>query len=983
MANIDNLEIQITANADSAASAINRLSSGCDRLHTSASSAASGTSELAAGAKDAGTATHEAGAEAGSAEPTVRRFGRSAEEAGKNAKKGTAGISDFWKALKRVAYYRIIRSIIKEITSAFSEGIKNLYHWSDIMGGHFAKNMDRLATSTQYLKNGLGTLVAPLIEAVIPAIEWFIDVIVEGINYFNMFIAAISGKSSYTAAKKVAAVWDDSSTKTAKNAKKTADEMKKTILAFDEINKLVKPTDSSGSGGGTSGKKQPNYAAMFEERKLSGGLASVSNATSKWLATEIGKIENIIDTSLMAVGLILTLSGKPAIGIGLMAAGALNKGANIVAYSDTISPRIKAAISGILGIAGIGLAIGAVLAFSSANVPLGIGLLAASVGALSGSFKIAKVNWDAISEILRGKIGALTAIISGASLVLGILALIGNHIPLGIGLILAGAGGLAATVSANWGNMLDLGRKAIEKVKEGWDSIKAKFPIALSLSNTVEGLWKFVKDTWSVVSKVGLGVAVFISTAIGALWEGLKSIWNTVTSGKFLDVVVTIATKAADLFADFLRGWNALGNKALDIGVHIVNGAAKWWADVTSFWKDFTKDLSLDAALDFVITPVVKIGKRIWNGVGDFWQWLWYGSGDESESNASQGGIKKFSTNNIFFDSAKGIATSFNTLIDRFAKDLLNRSYEISLNLAPGKGFNGVKNTGPSAFTLDREIKKAIESDPLEVTADLEPGSGFIQSWLLDPEIQRKLDKTPLVVPVDANTIWGKTANAALRYLGLASLATDISAYLKQTWGRGANGAINSLGLGNLWTTISVYLEPKTKEIRVASGGGGTWRLYTKANGGVLSNGAWSDIPQYAGGTYNAMHGSLFWAGERGAEVVGHANGRTEVLNRSQIASAIYSAVNAAMAPASANFAAAASNMANTEAGYDMDGLADMVRQGVEGALERQREILRQQTEYLRQINDKEFKAEVTTASINSAQTRFNRRAGVTVVPVG
>ena len=36
-------------------------------------------------------------------------------------------------------------------------------------------------------------------------------------------------------------------------------------------------------------------------------------------------------------------------------------------------------------------------------------------------------------------------------------------------------------------------------------------------------------------------------------------------------------------------------------------------------------------------------------------------------------------------------------------------------------------------------------------------------------------------------------------------------------------------------------------------------------------------------------------AGERGAEIVGHINGRTEVLNRSQIASAIYSAVATAM----------------------------------------------------------------------------------------
>ena len=42
-------------------------------------------------------------------------------------------------------------------------------------------------------------------------------------------------------------------------------------------------------------------------------------------------------------------------------------------------------------------------------------------------------------------------------------------------------------------------------------------------------------------------------------------------------------------------------------------------------------------------------------------------------------------------------------------------------------------------------------------------------------------------------------------------------------------------------------------------------------------------------------HGTMFVAGETGAEIVGHINGKTEVLNQSQIASAIYSAVYSAM----------------------------------------------------------------------------------------
>ena len=74
------------------------------------------------------------------------------------------------------------------------------------------------------------------------------------------------------------------------------------------------------------------------------------------------------------------------------------------------------------------------------------------------------------------------------------------------------------------------------------------------------------------------------------------------------------------------------------------------------------------------------------------------------------------------------------------------------------------------------------------------------------------------------------------------------------------------------------------------------------ASGGFVTDGghirSWYDsVRKYASGTSRAM-GSLFVAGESGPEIVGHVNGRTEVLNESQIAGAIYSAVLAAMGEA-------------------------------------------------------------------------------------
>jgi hypothetical protein len=87
------------------------------------------------------------------------------------------------------------------------------------------------------------------------------------------------------------------------------------------------------------------------------------------------------------------------------------------------------------------------------------------VGA-AGLATITAVNWNTIKEALQGPVGGITALLSGALLVLGaILLFTGAGIPLGIGLMLAGAAGLGTVVAVNWNFMLD-------KIKEIWKNIK-------------------------------------------------------------------------------------------------------------------------------------------------------------------------------------------------------------------------------------------------------------------------------------------------------------------------------------------------------------------------------------------------------------------------------------------------------------------------------------------------------------------------------
>ena len=83
----------------------------------------------------------------------------------------------------------------------------------------------------------------------------------------------------------------------------------------------------------------------------------------------------------------------------------------------------------------------------------------------------------------------------------------------------------------------------------------------------------------------------------------------------------------------------------------------------------------------------------------------------------------------------------------------------------------------------------------------------------------------------------------------------------------------------------------------IVTNGGGVRRF---ASGGVISGGLaryLGSVPHYASGTTRA-HGTVFVAGEAGPEIMGHINGRTEILNKSQLAQTMYAAVYGGMVAA-------------------------------------------------------------------------------------
>lgn len=171
------------------------------------------------------------------------------EKVGKSAKKSSGLISDMAKRIKQAvvsfAIFGAVMKVSQTISKAFTEGIQNMAKYSSEFNG----KMSEMASASATLKNSIGALTAPIISALTPAIVTLCTWLTNAINAMNRFIAAISGKSTWTKAKKQQVDYAASLDKTAGSAKKAAG----ALAAFDDLNVLQKNDSGSGSGGSGSG----------------------------------------------------------------------------------------------------------------------------------------------------------------------------------------------------------------------------------------------------------------------------------------------------------------------------------------------------------------------------------------------------------------------------------------------------------------------------------------------------------------------------------------------------------------------------------------------------------------------------------------------------------------------------------------------------------------------------------------------------------
>lgn len=230
--------------------------------------------------------------------PVLRRF----TGATKSASGGLGG------GLKNILKYafgiRLLFTLVNKLRSALVDGFKNLSQYS----GETNNSLSMLMSSLTQLKNAFAAAFAPILNVIAPILNTLIQKIISVVNTFGQLTSALTGKTTYIKAKKVQQDYAkslNSNANSAKNAKKANEELKRTILSFDQINKMDDNSSSdSNSGIADTGGLSPSD--MFETEsipsKIKGIADMIKQAWKNADFTEIGAmVGNKLNSALNSI----------------------------------------------------------------------------------------------------------------------------------------------------------------------------------------------------------------------------------------------------------------------------------------------------------------------------------------------------------------------------------------------------------------------------------------------------------------------------------------------------------------------------------------------------------------------------------------------------------------------------------------------------------------------------------------------------------
>lgn len=433
--------------------------------------------------------------------------------------------------------------------------------------GDLARTLEAPANQLRILKaqvemagRAIGNIFIPALNAILPygiAVVQIIREIANAIASLFGFQMTEVDYSGITSAGVGAGELADNLDDAAGAAKK----LKQYTAGFDELN-VFSPDTASGSGVGAGGGSGFEFA-LPEYDFLGNAVTTRVDEIKKMLENTLADITVMVSGFSLAVGAILVLTGANIpLGLGLMAAGAVGLAATIGLNWNGMSEQLAntlALITGVVG--GFMLALGAIMAFSGANVPLGIALMALGAVSLATA---AVVNWHSSDQNITDALTTITGILAGASLAVGaMLALTGVNTPLGIALMAIGAVSIASAVALNWNAM----EEAISSPLSRISVIVGTAMLALGAILAFSG------------GSIPLGIALMalgatsIASAVALNWNGLSDeVSNTIALITGIVSVALLAVGAVLAFsgANIPLGIALLAGGALMMGTAIL-----------------------------------------------------------------------------------------------------------------------------------------------------------------------------------------------------------------------------------------------------------------------------------------------------------------------------------------------------------------------------------------------------------------------------